>query len=428
MQLTPSRCARSSAAGWTSGALGSDGLTRLAQGASAPRAAGGLTPSAPAASSRRRLPARLRSASACAVWLATLVAGASHSAAAAPSLRPDGPVGVKAAVRVNTYVDNDGNQIVTPLTAVTANLGDAGQVTLDAHAAVDVMTCASIDVLSAATPHGYFQEVRQEYGGDASFRLDTVTVSAGGTYSRENDYASASGSVSLAAELFKKNTTLALAYSFTDSDVGRAHDAGFDKDLDSHTVTATLTQVLSRSVAGQLSLFLGHLDGFQSSPYRRARVASGVAVPEAVPDTRLRNAVALRLKAAMAPTHFISADYRAYADTWGLTSHTAEVGYTWEALPWMSWRVHDRLYLQSGADFYASTYDEPRRFVTADRELGAFWGNLIGLKVAFEPTVSRTQRLVIDLKLDFMVQEFEDFPALPERLMWVTEAGVNWAF
>ncbi|TNF28172.1 MAG: DUF3570 domain-containing protein [Deltaproteobacteria bacterium] len=346
---------------------------------------------------------------------------------AKPSAEPDGPVGVEAVGRVNVYVDNDGNRIVTPLTAVTATL-DEGKVILDAHGSVDIMTCASVDVLSAATPRGYFQEVRKEAGGDASVDVAGVLLSAGAVYSEENDYSSISGNFGVTKELFQKNTTVALGYSFTDSNVGRSHDPTFDEDLDSHTVTASVTQVLSRSLVGQVSYFLGYLDGFQSSPYRRVRVASGVTTPESTPGTRLRNALALRLRAALAPEHFLSGDYRAYLDDWGLVSHTAEVGYTWQATPWLSWRLRDRVYLQSGADFYAWTYDSPRRYMTADRELGSFWGNLVGLRASFEPSVGRTQKLSIDLKFDFMYQKFADFPVLPERLMYVTELGATWAF
>ena len=346
----------------------------------------------------------------------------------APSAKPDGPVGVEAAMRVNTYFDNDGNKIVTPLVAVTATLGDTGQVTLDAHASVDIMTCASIDVLSAATPHGYFREVRKETGGDASVKLGDWTLSGGAVYSKENDYSSISGNFGAAKELNQKNTTVAVGYSYTDSNVGRSHDPTFNKDLASHTVTATVTQVLSKSLVGQVSYFMGYLDGFQSSPYRHVRIATGITAPESAPNVRVRNAVALRVKAALAPDHFLSGDYRAYIDSWGLTSHTVEVGYTWQMLPWLAWRLRDRFYAQSSTDFYAWTYNVPRKYMSSDRESGAFWGDLVGLRASFQPDIGRTQKLTIDLKFDFMYQKFKDFTLLPERLMYVTELGATWAF
>ena len=352
---------------------------------------------------------------------------APHGTLTKPSAEPDGPVGVEVASRLNVYVDNDGNKIITPLNAVTATLGD-GAVILDAHGSLDIMTCASVDVLSAATPHGYFQETRKEAGGDATVDLAGWLVSAGTVMSKENDYKSISGNFGLSRELFEKNTTVAVGYSFTDSNVGRANDPEFNQKLASHTVTATVTQVLSRSVVGQVSYFMGYLDGFQASPYRHVRIATGVTTPESTPGTRVRNAVAVRVKAALAPDHFIAGDYRAYLDSWGLVSHTAEVAYTWQMLPWLSWRLRDRVYLQSGADFYSWTYDAPHRYMTADRELGSYWGNLVGLRASFEPAIGRTQKLTIDLKFDFMMQQFADFPLLPERLMYVTELGATWAF
>ncbi|HIA00623.1 MAG TPA: DUF3570 domain-containing protein, partial [Myxococcales bacterium] len=328
------------------------------------------------------------------------------------------PVGVRAVQRVNSYIDNDGNRVLTPLTAVEVDANE--NLTVRAQVAYDVMTCASVDVISAATPKGYFEEVRQEYDAGVDVRMGTWTLSAGGVYSLENDYSSHSLSLGLSTELLQRNLTVALGYGFTDSDVGRASDTLFDRDLDSHVFTATLTQVLSPKLIMQVGYFLGALQGYQSSPYRMVSLVSGASSPESTPDERIRHAVVLGIKNALASTAFLSANYRYYLDTWGLDSHSAELAFEHQALPWFRWRVRNRIYFQSAVDFYRSQYVIPLRYMSADRELGAFFSDMSGIKLIFTPGFFETTQLSFDLKADFTWSRFEDYPKLPERSMWVT--------
>lgn len=352
-----------------------------------------------------------------------LVAGARADVPA-----PDKAAGVQAIARVNGYTDNDHNQIITPLTAVTGQLGPDGEVTLGASVTYDIMTCASVDVVSAATPHGYFSEVRQEYQANTAVKLGLWTVSGGGTYSKENDYRSISASLGLSSELFQRNTTLALSYGFTASSVGRADDPGFARALDSHTLSATVTQVLSPSLVAQLTYFVGVFDGFQSSPYRLARVVTGVALPENVPEHRLRQSAVARVNAALSAEHFLSFAYRLYGDDWGLLSHTLELGWSYVVSPVLTLNLRDRVYVQGSTDFYAFLYDQPRRYMTNDRELGAFLGDTVGVKATFTPDVGRTTKLSLDVKFDFTYQRFDDFAPLPTRLLYMGELGATLDF
>jgi hypothetical protein len=328
--------------------------------------------------------------------------------------------------KTNIFVDNDGNRIVTTMTAVSAEVHE--NVTLGVSAGFDVMTCASVDVVSAATPKGYFEEVRQEYDGNAAFQFGLWNLSVAGIFSSENDYSSLSGSIGLTGELAKRNTTLALGYSFTESDVGRAGDPLFNRDLDGHTATTTLTQMFHPRLVGQASYFLSVLDGYQSSPYRLVRVGQFVSAPERVPELRVRQSATLRLKWAISPRVFLSGDYRFYLDSWSVSSHTVEISLAHQPTPWFMWRIRNRAYWQEGASFYASAYDEPMLYMTADRELGALVGDLVGLKFMFTPALSRPYGLSFDVKADVTYSRFRDFPLLPERLMAVVEVGLRLTF
>jgi hypothetical protein len=349
-----------------------------------------------------------------------------NNATDAPAL-PATPLGVGFDARTNVYIDNDGNRIVTPSVTVDAAVNE--HLRIGAHGALDIMTCASIDVLSAATPHGYFQEQRQEVGGSATVALDLTRISASVVGSRENDYSSTSVALGWSDEFAQRNTTLAVGYSFTDSNVGRAHDPRFERDMNSHTLSATLTQVLTPTWVAQASVWLGVLDGFQSSVYRYVRFSNGASGPEVMPSSRVREAGVLQLRGALRSDVFVGASYRLYGDSWGLLAHTAEVNASWLPVPSVTLRLRDRLHVQRGSPYYQSVFERPKRFMSIDRELGAFYGNLVGAKASWLLTdPSAIRRLELDLKVDAMRQTFADFPWLPQRNWTVAELGVSATF
>lgn len=346
---------------------------------------------------------------------------------AAPSAQAQAEHPVRTVVKVNYYSDNDGNSVVTPLASVEGTV--AKIVTLHAHAAYDIMSCASVDVVTAASPKGYFQEVRQEYEGGAAVRLKLTTLSASATYSRENDYSSVSVGLGAATELFQRNTTLTLGYGYTDSSVGRSGDPNFDKSLGSHTLTASVSQLLTKHLIAQAGWFFNYSSGFQQSPYRAVSLLDGSYTTESAPGERFRNSVVARLRGALGPRWFLAGDYRIYFDTWGMTGHTVQAMLSNTPLAWFDWRLRARFYAQSGVDFYQQTYDRLREHMTADRELGPFVGITGGLKLGFNVTsLPETVALAFDLKADVTYQRFSDYRLLPERVMVVTEAGMHLDF
>ena len=355
------------------------------------------------------------------------------AAGVAPASRPSQtgsaaePLGVTARARTNYYVDNDGNTVVTPLVTLEGALSE--RLSVAAHALVDVMTCASVDVVSSATPKGYFEETRQEAGATVTFVRHLLQLSAGAVASSENDYGSLTASFGAAHEFAARNFTAALGYAFTDSTVGRADDWRFAADLDSHAVTLTLTQVLSPRWIAQLALFGGALSGFLSSPYRMVRLADGAHSEESTPSLRLRSAVVLQVRGALSNRSFVAGSYRYYHDNWGIDGHTAEVSWTFVPRSWVELRLRNRFYIQDGAGFYRQVYHRPLRYMTADRELSAFHGDLIGAKLAFPMgRLGPIAELELDIKSDVMWQWFADFDALPMRRFLVTEVGFRVGF
>ncbi|MEZ4267049.1 MAG: DUF3570 domain-containing protein [Myxococcota bacterium] len=380
----------------------------------------GLEPSRPSLA-RRSNADRMTAALSFAIMSLSLVCVAARPASA----QAEHPV--RTVVKVNYYSDNDGNTVVTPVANIEGTV--AKIVTLHAHAAYDIMSCASVDVVTAASPKGYFQEVRQEYEGGAAVRLKLTTLSASATYSHENDYSSISVGLGAATELFQRNTTLTFGYGYTDSSVGRSGDPNFDESLASHTLTASVSQLLTKHLIAQAGWFFNYSSGFQQSPYRAVSLLDGTYTTESAPGERYRNSVVARLRAALSPTWFLAGDYRIYFDTWGMTGHTVQAMLSNTPLAWFDWRLRARFYAQSGVDFYQQTYDRLREYMTADRELGPFVGITGGLKLGFHVTaLPETVALAFDVKADVTYQRFSDYRLLPERVMVVTEAGVHLDF
>jgi hypothetical protein len=393
---------------------------------------------------RRHAPAALRALARAARAAAALALTAAPAAAEAPVAPPNRPMaaaqapraprtpppprGVTAEARTNVYLDNDGNRVVTPTVVVAAEVNE--RVSLTAHAALDIMTCASVDVITAATPRGAFEEGRREAGGAIALRDGLARWSLSGQGSLEHDYGSATVAVGWSDEFAQRNTTVALGYSFTDSDVRRAHDVGFERDLDSHTFSATLTQVLSPRWIAQLTAWTGVFSGFQSSVYRYVRFRNGAAGPEVMPALRLRQAGVVQLRGALSPALFLGADYRLYGDSWGIAAHSGEATVSWLPRPSLTLRLRDRLHQQTASPYYRSRFEGPMRYMSADRELGAMWSNLAGAKASWRlPSGGgRLQQLSLDAKVDLVWQQFEDFPWLPQRRWTAFEVGVQAGF
>ncbi len=333
----------------------------------------------------------------------------------------------RAVVKVNAYLDNDNNQILTPHTSVQSTVSPT--FTLGAHAGVDVVSSASIDVLSAATPKGQFVDIRKETGANMAYTFDDWTLNGAGRFSTEDDYRSISGTLGVSRELAQKNTTMSLSYSFTDSDVGRVGDANFNEDLDSHVLNMSLTQVMGKKTLAQVAVYAALFAGFQSSPYRMVRFENGAGAPEQVPNDRQRYAGVLRIKHALSSSSFLGADYRFYFDTWGLESHMAELSFSQQPSKGFKWRIRNRIYRQSGVDFYSETYAAPQEFMSADREHSPFISDTLGGKIAvLAGDLWGLEDVWFDLKADLGWQHFSDFARQPDRLMWVTEIGMNVGF
>jgi len=318
--------------------------------------------------------------------------------------------------RAAVYQDSDHTTVVTNNVSARATPGK--HVGVDARYLVDVITSASVDVISAATTR--FNEVRHEAQGGVDYHDDWRKLTASYVFSTENDWTSHTGNVGFTQDFAKHQVTLHLGGTVVSNDVGRSGDMTFHRSLFVTGGTAGLSFVTSPRDLVDASYTLAYSDGYQASPYRFVSVDGApiaMGAPENVPNVRARHAVTLRWNHhAFKDTAFRS-HVRAYWDDWGVNSITAGTEYVvglgreWELGAFV------RGYAQTHAWFYAPSYSQMETYMTADRELSTFIDGFAGLRAGWhqERAGKTFQDLRFDVRASAFDFEFFDFPRLRER-------------
>jgi uncharacterized protein DUF3570 len=319
---------------------------------------------------------------------------------------------------VAVYADSDKTTVLTSVAEGTVRLPQP--VIVNAHALVDAVSSASVDVVSAATTR--FTENRIELGASAQIGFSPSTEGTiGYTHSGENDWQSHAVEVGFTRDLARKNAKLAIGYGFTRNHVGRAHDQTFEKILDVHGAQLGLSQILGRKTLASLAYTFSYAHGYQGSPYRFVTTMDGVAAPESPPEERNRHAVTARLLHMIGSVDVVDAQYRFYIDDWGILSNTVELAYTHGLSDAWTLRLRARGYRQQGAAFYQETYATPMRFMTIDRELSTFSDALGGIKLAYTG-----ESWDLEAKTDVIVYRFDDYARLRGRVASVSSLGATW--
>lgn len=292
-----------------------------------------------------------------------------------------------------TYVrtDDDRTTVVSPRVHVAGKVEDA--LSLETTYTMDAWTGASIDVRTAATQA--IHETRHEINAGAGYELSDVTVSGSYRYSTEDDYTSHGGVVGTALDFAGNDANVALqAFGSLDS-VGRAGDPSFDESQTSLGGRATLTQALSSETTAQMAWETLRIAGFQSSVYRFVAIGGDgtcaseapFCIPEHVPDERFRHAATVRARHALSDHVSAGVEYRAYVDSWGLSSQTLQPDLALRLTERGTLTLRYRYYTQGEADFYRPRYfdlESTGGFATRDRKLSASYAHLFGASYLYE--------------------------------------------
>jgi hypothetical protein len=278
---------------------------------------------------------------------------------------------------LRVYADDDHVTVISPSAGAIVPIGDS--LVTDLALTVDVVSAASVDVLTQASPDD-IDEKRVEVDTGVAYAVSsTLGVRGRAIISHESDYDALRLTGGGRIELAERNTTLDLAYTLALDSIGSAVDDSFDESRTGHQVTASFTQILDARTYVDVVVDAQRFDGYHANPYREVPIVDPsttalMSVPETTPELRTSVAGLLRVRRAFETPRrwFASAYYRAYADDWDIVSHT---GYVHAIIPVASDRVQlglqGRYYWQGAADFYQASYvgDVPD-YRTRDRTLG----------------------------------------------------------
>ncbi|MGI9592711.1 MAG: DUF3570 domain-containing protein [Myxococcota bacterium] len=232
-----------------------------------------------------------------------------------------------------------------------------------------------IQVMTGAT----IEEARTDVSLNGTYHLDTGRATAAAGFSLENDYLAFNGSLSGERYFNEKNTTLNGGGGFS-IDTIEPVDADTDpfrpskENKQSFALFTGVSQVLGRSSVVNSTFNYQFSNGFLSDPYKRVLVG-GAPVGDSRPDIRHQFTWLNRLRQY---SDFMDGsfhlDYRFYADTWQITSHTIEAAW-YQNLPWGLRLIPSlRYYTQSGAKFYAPFFEVAPRsgHASSDYRLSPF--------------------------------------------------------
>ena len=353
------------------------------------------------------------------------------------------------------YMDTDHVNVLSP--SVAGGISDevAGW-SVNGHYLVDVVSAASVDIVSTASPH--WTEVRHAGSLTASATFEPVTLGALAVVSREPDYLSLTGGATLGFDLLEKNLSPYFAFSREQDSVGRTdlpHAYWQDKRVTS--LQAGLTIVLGRASIGSVQWDGSFERGYLAKPYRyvplfapghASLVGPGASIDqvnrlrldvrpnEQLPTARDRHALSGHL-AHRYTASTLRVDERLYADNWGVLASTSEFRYFVDVGRRLELWPHLRFHVQGGASFWQRAYEAvpgPGGMLgvpvlrTGDRELGPLQTLILGAGARLKLTDAPGHQWDLVLEADVGSTHFSDALYITQRRMGYTTLAIEAQF
>jgi hypothetical protein len=323
------------------------------------------------------------------------------------------------------FHDWDGGGVTVEGPSILVRKKVTDSLSLAANYYVDMISSASVDVLSTASP---YKEKRTQGSLSADYLHGNTTYSGGYIESNEPDYKSKTAFLAVSQSMFGDLTTISFGFSRGWDHVGEdiyphgyAHGdltTQWVGDADHRNWTASVSQILTRNLLLAVNFETDENDGYLQSPYRSARYinAEGLVQTEAqvTPNTRTGNAGSLQLKYYLPWHAALDGSYRLYHDTWGILAHTVGAGYTQPLFG--NWTLNGtvRYYRQNAATFYSDLFpfQDSQNFMSRDRELAQFqdWTLGLGASWQFRPSWPRwIEKGTLNLSYDRLHVTYDDF-------------------
>ena len=311
--------------------------------------------------------------------------------------------------------DGGGVEVTGPSVLVRKKFNE--KVSAKANYYVDNITSASIDVVTTASP---YTEKRVENSVAIDFLNKNTLMSLAYTSSDESDFDATTVSLNLSQTMFGDLTTVGMGYSQGDNTISRNGDANFEEEAKTRNYRLSLSQVINKDFIMVFAFEAITDEGFLNNPYRSVRYLDATVPigysyqPEIYPNTRTSTALAVRGRYYLPYRAALHAGYRFFNDTWDITAHTFEFGYT---IPYKKDWILDfsyRNYSQSNADFYSDLFQVADEFIflARDKELSTFKSQTLGLGVSYEFSKNGAgfiKRGSLNMNIDLIMFDYDDF-------------------
>ena len=296
-------------------------------------------------------------------------------------------------VDFNSYFDNFRLIVIYPTISINKNLDN--KTSVNASYLVDAISSASmrmtlrVDGITSATKttnggENGITELRHQLSAGITRFIGDVSISANGMYSTEHDYSSKTFAANLSIPFAKKNTIFQLGFA-GNWDKVFPQTRTWTKDRNTQSINLAVSQILSKSLIGQLNFGFINVEGFMLDGYQVVRIVNGstLKVLEPItPDKRVRRAFGGRLNYGITKLSTIQLGYRYYWDSWDITSHTIEAGYRSHIKDNINFVLDLRQYFQTKAYFFKSTYLAPETFMAVDSKLNS--GYTTDISIGFD--------------------------------------------
>jgi hypothetical protein len=363
-----------------------------------------------------------------------------------------------ASFEIAAYHDHDAVTVFTPSVAV--GIDNTSGASLRATYLVDVVSAASVDIVSTASPR--WQEVRQAGSLYGEYKPKDFGIGVGTSISREPDYLSYGAYATIRKDFAEKNWSLFFGYGFSHDTAGRCGADGlctpfsvFSRNLQRASFNGGVDLVVDRASLASITGDIIVENGDQSKPYRyvpmflpekAVLVTKGAPIDfvnnnrtyerplEQLPLTRRRFALTGRYARQMGIAT-VRAMERLYADTWGLMASSTDARLIFDLGKRFEIWPHARFHYQHEVNFWKLAYvsrgtgwDLPL-YRTGDRELGPLFtvGGGFGAKVYLGPRAD-VQRFAVQLTADAMYTSFLDDLYVTGRLAGIGALGMEGSF
>lgn len=326
--------------------------------------------------------------------------------------------------------DGGGVTIQGPSILVRKKFGE--QFAVNANYYVDMVSSASIDVVTTASP---YTERREQKSLGVEYLRNKSIYSASFTTSEENDYTADTMTLGLSQDLFGDLTTVSLGFSRGWDTVGQRGNPEFQQKVDRRNYRVGVSQVLTRNMLLSLNFETVTEEGYLQNPYRSMRYEGPEAgfytfAPETFPHTRTGNAGSATLKYYLPWRAAVEGHYRYYSDTWDIHAHTAGIEYTQPMWGKFIFSGSYRFYTQNSANFYSDLFPRAdyQNFMARDKEAATYVGNTFGVAATYDFPVgwfSWLKKGSVTLQYNYMMIAYDDFRDLTNYPPGTAEPGTE---